>query len=112
MSEPRELMLILGADHSAAESSGRYSVTQEVSPRVVLVEPAEGITKEELQAMNGIDGVLEPGEVPAGGLRALLTDHEALFVDAYALRSRPKQRPGESLAWDAEGFLPPDPPKR
>lgn len=83
---------------------------QKVSPRVMIVEPAGNAAKEELQAMNGVDAVLAPGEVPADDIRGTLTQTEALFVDAYAQRSRHKERLGDGLDWDAEGFLPPDPP--
>ena len=105
-------MVILGAEPSASSHGERYRVTQKVSPRVLLVQPAAGATKEELQALGGVDSVLEPGESPAAGIRGTLTDTEALFADAFAQRSRTKQRAGDGLAWDAEGFLPPDPPKR
>ena len=83
---------------------------QKVSPRVVIVEPAGDATKEELQTMTGVKAVLEPGERLGADLRGTLTDTEALFVDAFAQRARHKERPGEGLDWDAEGFLPPDPP--
>jgi hypothetical protein len=112
MPELRELMLILGADRSADDSPERYRVTQTVSPRVVIVEPAADATKEELQTMNGVQAVLDPGESAALDVRRTLSDTEALFVDAYAQRGRSKQRPGEGLDWDAEGFLPPDPQRK
>jgi hypothetical protein len=111
MSERRDLLLILGAD-SSANKPEVYRVTQRVSPRVVIIEPHGDTTKEELQAMNGVEAVLEPGESPAGEVRKTLTDTEALFVDAHAQRARHKERPGEGLDWDAEGFLPPDPPHK
>jgi hypothetical protein len=112
MSEPSEFMLILGADDSPGNHGGRYRVTQKVSPRVLLIQPVGGITKEELHSLNGVTTVLAPGERPAAEIRATLTDTEALFADAFAQRSQSKQRLGEGLAWDTEGFLPPDPPKR
>src|SRR4051794_11103092 len=86
MLKRRELLLILAADHFADDSSGRYRVTQKVSPRVVIVEPAGDATKQEIQSMNGVDAVLEPGESPVGDISRMLTDTEALFVDAYAQR--------------------------
>lgn len=109
MQELRDLILILGPGHSA-DSRGAYRVTQRVSPRVVIIEPSGDTTKEELQKMNGVDAVLEPGESLTGDVRGTLTDTEALFVDAFAQRSRHKERLGEGLNWDAEGFLTPDPP--
>ena len=33
------------------------------------------------------------------------------FVDAWRRRSAPRDRRGDGLAWDAPGFLPPDPPR-
>jgi hypothetical protein len=78
----------------------------------VIVEPADDATKEEMQTMNGVNAVLEPGESPVGDIIGALTDTEALFVNAYAQRSRQKERLGEGLDWDAEGFLPPDPPPK
>jgi hypothetical protein len=105
-------MLILAPDQSPRESLGRYRVTQRVSPRIVIVEPAADATKEEMQAMSGVDAVLEPGESPTGDIHNSLSDTEALFVNAYTQRTRIKQRPGEGLDWDAKGFLPPDPPPK
>ena len=110
MAERRELMLILGADHSAGNSRERYRVTQQVSPRVVIVELAGDSTKEELQTMKGVDAVLEQGAPIPDDVRRTLTGTEALFVDAYAQRARNKERPSEGLDWDAKGLLPPDPP--
>jgi hypothetical protein len=112
MPEPNEFMLIVGADHSAARDGGLYRVTQKVSPRVLIIQPAGGTSKEELQSLKDVETVLEPGERPAGDIRRTLTDTEALFADAFAQRSRTKERLGDGLAWDAEGFIPPDPPKR
>ena len=106
----RDLMLIFRTDHSADEKRGCYRVTQKVSPRVVIVEPAGGVTKEELQTVKGVDAVLEPGEKPGEDVRATLTDSEALFVEAYAQRSPNGGRLGDGLAWDADGFPPPDLP--
>jgi hypothetical protein len=111
MPERRDLILILGPGHSVDHSRGGYRVTQSVSPRVMIVEPSADTTKEELQTMNGVDAVLEPGESLAGDVRTTLNDTEALFVDGYAQRS-PKERLGEGLNWDAAGFLPPDPPTK
>lgn len=111
MPDRSELMLILGADRSVDAPPGLYRVTQKVSSRVVIVESGD-TAKEELQAMDGVDAVLEPGERPAGHIRGTLTETEALFVDAYSHRARPKERLGDGLNWDAEGFLPPDPPPK
>lgn len=111
MLERRDLILILSPGHSVDSGEG-YRVTQSVSPRVVIVELSGDTTRENLQATNGVDAVLEPGEILTVDIRRTLTDAEALFVDAYAQRSRPKKRLGEGLDWDAKGFLPPDPPTK
>lgn len=104
-------MLILGAEHSVGDSTGgRYRVSQQVSPRVVIVELANDATKEELQMMSDVEAVFEPGERPSDDLVGTLTETEVLFVEAYTQQTKPKERPGEGLDWDAEGFLPPDPP--
>jgi hypothetical protein len=112
MPERRDLILILGADHSAGDSGAGYRVAQRLSPRIMIVEPSGDTTKEKLQTMKGVDAVLEPGESLPVDVRRTLTDAEALFVDAYTQRPRHKARLGEGLDWDAEGFLPPDPPTK
>src|ERR1700755_3584016 len=110
MPERRELMLILSAELSAGDLLGRYRVTQKVSPRVLIVEPTGDVTKEELRTMKGVEAVSEQGESLPGDVRGTLTGTEALFVDAFAQQARHKERRGEGLDWDAEGFLRPDPP--
>jgi hypothetical protein len=113
MPEGRELLLILDAHQPSTNLLQRYRVTQKASPRVVIVEGGDDSTKEELQTIEGVEVVLEPGERPSSDVRGALSDAELLFVDAYAQRARPKKRQGEGLNWDAEGFLPPDkPPNR
>ena len=110
----REFLLVLGSGPSAHDASGRCRVTQKVSPRVMLVEATSGEPtgdlKAELEALPGVDAILTPGDSPGEEWIASLTRAEALFVQAFLRRSRPKERPGEGLDWDAEGFLPPDPP--
>jgi len=105
-------MLILDADFQDESAHGQYRVTQRVSPRVMIVEPAVDVTKEHLQATDGIATVLEPGESADAATRQALTATEALFVDAYAQRFRHKERPGDGVSWDAPGFLPPDSPTK
>lgn len=107
MSDPHELLLVLDARRSSANVLREYRVTQQASPRVMLVEGGDDSAKQALQTLDGVDAVLEPGEAPSTDLRRELTDAELVFVDAYTQRSRPKKRKGEGLDWDAEGFLPP-----
>lgn len=111
MPQPREFMIIFGVGHSAA-SRGYYRVTQKMSPRVVIVEAAGDVKKEELQTMAGVVAVLEPGEPAPRVVSETLTETEALFVNAYAQRSQHKVRPGQGLDWDTKGFLPPDLPHK
>ncbi|HEV7881627.1 hypothetical protein [Bradyrhizobium sp.] len=103
-------MLIFTEDHSAIDSRGRYRVIQKVSPRVVIVEPLGDATKEEMGTIEGVDVVLEPGERLVRDVSGAFSDAEMLFIEAYAQRSRDKRRLGDGLDWDADGFLPPDPP--
>ena len=110
MAEPRELLLIFDATGVSADVLESQRVTQQMSPRVVIIESEA--PRDELQAMQGVQAVLEPGESAAEEVRNTLTSAEDLFVAAYTQRARAKERPGEGLNWDAEGFLPPDPPQR
>ena len=112
MKNSQELLLVLSASPPPSAHSGRYRVTQKVSPRVMLIEPADDATREELEAADGVAAVVTPGGSLDAAVRETLTEIESLFVGAYAQRSRPKERPGEGLDWDAEGFLPPDPPAK
>lgn len=111
MTERREVMLVLRLGHSS-DPRGRYRVTQKVSPRVVTVEMVAGASREELRGMDGVQAVLGAGESLAPDVAATLTPGEALFVQAYTQRARHKDRPGDGLNWGAEGFLPPDPPRK
>lgn len=111
MTEGREVMLILRAGHHG-DPRGRYRVTQKASPRVVIVQMAAGASREELQGMDGVQAVLEAGEGLAADVAATLSPGEAVFVQAYTQRARHKERPGDGLNWGAEGFLPPDPPRK
>ena len=107
MSEHAELLLILEPSPVAGHLAERYRITQRASPRVLIVEGANGAVKDELQRIEGVKAVLEPGERPPSELRRSLSAAELIFVDAYAQRGASKSRPGDGLAWDTEGFLPP-----
>jgi len=112
MLERSELMLVFSVGDAARELRGRFRVAQQVSPRVVLVEAVDDLSKQELQTMIGVDAVLGAGESLPSRVRQTLTPTEEVFVDAFEQRGRGKERPGEGLSWDAEGFLPPDKPKK
>ena len=109
MSEPRELLLILD-ENASDEILQSQRVLQQISPRVVIIESER--PRNEVEGMKGVQAVVEPGESMSEDVRDMLTSSEALFADAYTRRARAKERPGEGLDWDAEGFLPPDPPQR
>lgn len=103
-----ELLLILSGD-AGGEPDARYRVTQQLSPRVVIVEAGD-LSKDVLRSETGVLAVLEAGDAVAADVRRTLTAAEAIAVDAYTERSRQKRRPGDGLSWEAEGFVPPDPP--
>ena len=84
-------------------------ISQRVSSRV-LVLPADAAAW--LTAADGVLAVLAPGDPFPHAARAGLSRAELIFVEAYLRKSQPKTRAGEGLAWDAEGFVPPDPTKR
>lgn len=110
--EQRELLLILDAQQSLTAAPGRWRVTQKVSPRVVIVEVMDGSATDALRSAQPAVAVLEAGETIPDDVRETLTPNEAMFAEAFARRAQPKTRRGEGLDWDAEGFLPPDPPPK
>jgi hypothetical protein len=89
---------------------GKFRVTHVASPRLVVVDDVDGAREAALRAAPGVVAVSGP-ELPAG-LQKRLTDGEQLFADAWSQRvtEGPRERPGEGLPWDAEGFEPPDAP--
>ncbi len=100
------LVILEPASARASEAlNERTQVTQWLPPRLAVVR-LESARLDELRAYPGVRDVLTGAEEPPGDL----TERELLFVEAWMLSQRPKRRPGERLAWDAPGFLPPDPP--
>jgi hypothetical protein len=97
-----------GSAAALAELRGRFRVRSALPPRIVELEGDADLSA--LQAMPQVEAVLtgEADPVPAS-----LNAPESTFVRAWQARRKPaeKQRRGEGLPWDAEGFLPPDPPK-
>lgn len=82
------------------------TVTQVLPPRLAIVE----VDPDRLAAVRGIPGVVAmfEGSVP-DTMRAQLNTTELLFAEAWAKNREPKKdRVGEGLSWDAEGFEPPD----
>lgn len=88
----------------------RVMVTQTASLRLLVVS-ADGDPTSTLSGLRGVRGVYGDA-VPREAL-ASLTAEEALFAEAWSLRRGrpPKERPGDGLGWDAEGFEPPDRPR-
>jgi hypothetical protein len=107
-----EILVILDRESAAealASLSTRFRVTHAVSPRVVVIEtdpgqPPPSTSQTGVVAVS--DGPLNPEIVET------LDYAEGLFVSAWTRRmiDASKQRRGEGLSWDAEGFTPPDPP--
>jgi hypothetical protein len=98
------------SQRTMADLKARYRVTALMPPRLAALDLQEG-QLQELQRMAGVEAVLTGPENP---LPASLTEQERLFIMGWLQRRQGgKQRKGEGLPWDAEGYLPPDkPPSR
>lgn len=105
-----EALVVLESDHSPEAMGGmspRVTITQRLPPRLIVVSgPRRAI--QALRAQPGVLAVTD-GEAPAEVLDDL-SGTERLFAAAWAVRRRPKDRPGDGLDWDAPGFQAPDPP--
>lgn len=105
-----ELLVILSEDdldRARSKVERSYRLLHSVSPRVLVIQrPAS-----DLPPLSSLAGVLIATEedVPEAILRTLSAT-EKLWVSAWLLRKRVKQRVGEGFSWDAPGFLPPDRP--
>ena len=109
MNADERLVVLSDAADAMERLSSRYAISQVASPRVVVVRRPQSEPDAVLQSR---PEVLAVGEV-APSVAAGLTETEALFVAAWAQRTREagtKQRPGDGLSWDHPGFEPPDPP--
>ena len=106
-----ERLVVLRDDSDALERlSSRYAISQVASPRVVVVRRPQSEADSALQARPEVVAV----EQVSPEVVAELSDTEALFVAAWAQRTREldtKQRAGDGLSWDHPGFEPPDPPQ-
>lgn len=106
-------ILVLLDPRSAAEALDRVRATFRVvhvaSPRLVVVEAETDTAPESVLARTpGVVSAAAGGAVQPLGDHALSAE-ERLFVDAWVLRLREtvaKQRPGDGLPWDADGFQP------
>jgi len=109
--EPEVLVVLepATAPDSLAALRRQYQVTSVLPPRLVVL--TAGADTEALGRLRGVEAILAPAsdDEPAS-----LTESERLFVSAWRARQHAdtKTRTGEGLAWDAPGFLPPDPPTR
>ncbi len=110
--EMREALVITNASGSDAlwsRISELVDVKQRLPPRLAIVQ-GEPDALDNLRKEQGVVDVSEE-TVPDTALRQL-NPTERLFADAWVLGRKPKvNRPGDGLQWDADGFLPPDPPR-
>lgn len=86
---------------------GKFTVLQEISPRVKVIE-ASAETATEVAAIPEVTVLSEQSGSEA--LVDSLTEEERLFVEAWRLKQQmgTKQRPGEGASWDDPRFQPPD----
>jgi hypothetical protein len=84
-------------------------VVQVLPPRLASVAvPDDALAR--VSETDGVRAVFAPGQ-PA--VLPYPSPAEALFIAAWNQRSEPhgpKERPGDTLDWDAPHFHPPDPP--
>jgi len=95
-----------GAEQALERLRAHFAVTQMASRQLAVVRVAPG-QEGEVQSLEGVQGVFE--RIIPENLFTHLNFSESLFVKAWNLRQqeKPKERPGEGLDWDAEGFEPP-----
>ena len=108
----REVLVIFRADVTAearAQLENQYAVKSWLPPRIAVL--ANGGNVEQLRGLPEVEAVVAD---PADTIPESLAESERIFVGAWQTRQHGggKSRRGEGLAWDAPGFLPPDPPKR
>jgi len=108
----REVLVILRpgtASNTIDRLKAEYRVTSILPPRIVGLSAGQDV--ERLNDLPDVEAVLtEPLDEPPSSL----SDSERLFVSGWLARQQAggKTRAGDGVAWDAPGFLPPDPPKR
>lgn len=108
----KEVLVVLNRDASGRALDGlrgRYPVKSLLPPRIAILGGESDVPA--LHRLPEIEAVLT---TPADPLPSSLSPSESTFVKAWQARqqSTEKHRPGEGLPWDAEGYLPPDPPKK
>jgi hypothetical protein len=109
----RQALVIVDDQDPAAtwmRLSAVVTITQHLPPRLAIVEGEDAA----IEALPGVPGVrLAADETAPAAALERLTDTERLFAEAWILGRAPKtDRRGEGLPWDAEGFQPPDGPRR
>ncbi len=112
MSEKAEEWLIVlreSTEEVRAQLKAYGRVTQTVSPRVLVLGDLADRCAPDLAATEGVAAVTD-GALPPEVFDQL-DEKEALWAAAWAQRKRSKNRLGEGLDWDAEGFEPPGPPQ-
>ncbi|CAL8973654.1 hypothetical protein RHODGE_RHODGE_00345 [Rhodoplanes serenus] len=112
-----ECLVVLSAATAAdvlAALRSRFRVISALPPRLAVVDVDDGEAESALVRLRATPGVETVLADPAAPIPGGLTGDELLFVDAWRQRPalRSKARPGEGLPWDAEGFEPPDRPRR
>lgn len=102
--DEREILVVLVPGVAVP---GGLRILHSVSPAVMIAALSPGAPLPELPDAAGYLGTEPP---PA--LLSRLDEAERLFVAGWLARRAPgtKKRPGEGLAWDAPGMVPPDLP--
>jgi hypothetical protein len=108
----KEILVVLTHDsgrRALDDLRRRYQVRSVLPPRIAILESESDAHG--LQGLPQVEAVLTGSAEP---IPASLSESESTFVKAWQTRQQPvrKQRTGEGLSWDAEGFVPPDPPKK
>ncbi len=105
------IVLLPGTSKSVFEAARvRYAAKSALPPRLLIAELDDSALSN-ASASPRVETVLDSANA---SIPSSLSDSERLFVEAWKARQTMthKQRRGEGAAWDAEGFHPPDRPKR
>lgn len=105
-----EALLVLKASDPAQarrEIEQRARVTQEASPRVIVVAGEDDAVRQLAQSGDVISEEVLSGDAPRATADLGLTSAEQLFIRSWLERrrlERTKQRRGEGLNWGTKGF--------
>lgn len=110
MTERLIVLAAESADAGLADIRKRGRVLSTLPPRLVIAD----LDDEQTNALRASPTTLAVMGSPADSVPDALSEGERLFADAWRTRhqSQDKLRIGDGLPWDAEGFEPPDRPKR